>query len=122
MMSVVGAGVISTAVDGLAGLVNIHFLRRYLPEAVSGHWFLALTAGGSLMLAQGALAPSVARFTARQAGSAGVGAGGLASVRRPTARLMVLLSAAGVLAFVGYLWPVARDQRLGFGAGASWCA
>ncbi len=118
----IGAGVISTAVDGLAGLVNIHFLRHYLPESVSGYWFLALTAGGFLMLAQSALTPAVARFTAQQSGGRGIPIGGLATVRRLTRWLMMLLLVAAVGAFMVYLRPVARAANLGTGAGASWFA
>ena len=118
----VGAGLISTAVDGLAGLVNIHFLRLYLPESESGYWFLALTTGGFLMLAQNALTPAVARFTAQQSGGRGTLIGGLASVRRITRWLTLLLLATSVMAFVIYLWPVARAANLGMGAGASWIA
>ncbi len=120
----VGAGVVSTGVDGVVGLLNIHYFLHYLPETVAGFWMLSVTAGGFLMLAQGAISPAVARFTAQQIGGSHGQAAAvrLDSIRRLTLQMVGGLLVSGLLIFLGYLQPVARQNHLGPLAAASWVA
>src|ERR1039458_3552650 len=57
----VGAGLISLAIDGIAGLIIFGLLVRYLPPKSAGYWILITTTGSFLLLLQCGLGPTVAR-------------------------------------------------------------
>ncbi len=116
----VGAGVISTGVDGLVGLSNIHFFFKYLPETVVGFWLVSVTIGGFLMLAQSAITPVIARFTAQQTTDFKNLTGRYAGIRWLTHQLILVLVLVGLLAYLAYLRPVGREQHFALTAAASW--
>jgi O-antigen/teichoic acid export membrane protein len=109
----VGAGAVSIAVDGIAALITIHFLLKFVSAAEAGYWLLMTTLGGLLLLGQGAIGPSVARHVAQRLDS---GNGETTSVAR-MARLMaasVLVVAA--LCYVLYL----RHVKVDISTTATW--
>jgi O-antigen/teichoic acid export membrane protein len=116
----VGAGVLSTGVDGLAGLLNVHFLNRFLPGTVSGYWMLCLTVGGFLVLAQSAVVPVVARLTAQHSGHPRNWSLVLARIRELIRRLVGLQLIISGVAFFGYLRTTGRTQHLGFDGLGIW--
>ena len=116
----VGAGMVSTAVDGLVGLFNIHYYSICLPETASGFWMLLVTIGGFLILAQSSIVPVISRFTAQQCGPIESRAAGLANVRRLAQQALALLLVASLLSYLGYILPVGRKYHLGLTALTSW--
>lgn len=118
----VGAGVLSTAVDGLAGLLNIHFLFRYLPDTASGFWLVVVTVGGLFILSQACLSASVSRHVARSAAVGTITRHEDSIIRRLTGRLMTVVMLAGLAVYLGYLRPVADKSLLGANASVGWLA
>lgn len=109
----VGAGAVSIAVDGIAALITIHFLLKFLPAAAAGYWLLVTTLGGLLLLGQGAIGPSVARHVAQRLDS---GNDELTSVSR-----MARLMAAGVLVVAALCYVLyLRHVNVGIATTANW--
>jgi O-antigen/teichoic acid export membrane protein len=112
----VGAGAASIAVDGLAALISIHFLLKYLPAAEAGYWMLVTTMGGLLLLGQGAISPSIARHVAQGKFGQGQSAAGVRRLSWFIASVVMLIA---VIAYFFYLRGVA-DTSLHFQAWLSW--
>lgn len=122
----IGAGMASTAVDGVTGLINIYLIRQYMPEAVSGFWMLVVSAGGFLMLAHASSAPAISRLVAQRteerAECRSEGGARFESVHLVTSLMMWITVAVGILLYLGYLRAVITELGLGQTTAISWFA
>jgi O-antigen/teichoic acid export membrane protein len=117
-----GAGLISLALDGLAGLVILSLLTRHLPPNEAGYWILITTTGSFLLMLQCGLGPTVAR----EVGQTRIPENSarmprlLGTVRQAFAVVAGLVVVVAVALYVFYLRGAAADNRLGPGTAVAW--
>jgi len=118
----VTAGILSTATDGLAGILNIHYLFKFLPEHAASFWLLVVTAGGVLLLAQNAVIPAVSRLIAqsnKEVTSQSI-RNLIWTIHRTTLGICFTMLAGAIIVYFSYLEPLSSKNSLGPEAGWTW--
>lgn len=118
----VGAGVVSLAVDGVAGMLLLRLLARYLPPESAGYWILVTTTGSLLTLLQCGLGPSVARRVAQDLArnDAHIMARVVATVRRALLFVVAGVLLASLLFYMVQLRSSAAATGLPWQATVAW--
>ena len=118
----VGAGIISLALDGIAGLIIFGLLVRYLPPKSAGYWILITTTGSFLMMLQCGLGPTVAR----EVGQTRIPENQthlpqlFGTVRQAFAFVVVLVAVVAVALYFFYLQGAAKNSNLGRSSAEAW--
>jgi O-antigen/teichoic acid export membrane protein len=118
----VGAGMISLALDGLASIITLGLLIRYLPAREAGYWILITTTGSFLLMLQCGLGPTVAREVGQtripenQARLPQL----LGTVRQAFVVVAVLVALVAVALHFFYLRGAARSSQLGSNTALAW--
>jgi O-antigen/teichoic acid export membrane protein len=118
----VAAGMISLAIDGLAGLIILGLLVRYLPPKAASYWLLITTTGSFLLLLQCGLGPTVAR----EVGQTRIPENQprlpqlFGTIRQAFVFVAALVAVVAVALYFFYLRGVARSNGLGSQTAAAW--
>lgn len=122
----VGAGIVSTGVEAVCGLISLPMLMKYLPLQEAGYWNIGTTLVGFLMLLQCGLGPTISREFAILRGKSGSFIGDSESILNMAAvRWAGLIVGCGVMViggiiYLGYLAPLAHKNSLGLGSAGAW--
>jgi O-antigen/teichoic acid export membrane protein len=117
-----GAGIISLAVDGVAGLIIFGLLVRYLSPKDAGYWILITTAGSFLLMLQCGLGLTVAR----EVGQTRIPENQsrlpqlFGTVRRAFVFVAILVVVVAVAVYVCYLQGAAKSSNLGSQCAGAW--
>jgi O-antigen/teichoic acid export membrane protein len=118
----VGAGIISLAIDGLAGLIVLGLLVRHLPPKIAGYWILITTTGSFLLMLQCGLGPTVAREVGQTRipdnlpGLPRL----LGTVRQAFVLVAVLVAVVALALYIFYLHGAAKSSDLGSESAVAW--
>jgi O-antigen/teichoic acid export membrane protein len=116
------AGMVSLAVDGVAGLVIYGLLMRNLPALIAGYWVLITTTGSFLLLLQCGLGPTVAR----EVGQTRIPANVLrlpqlfGTVRQAFILVAILVAVTAPIVYFVYLRGAAKTSNLGNESALAW--
>lgn len=118
----VGAGMISLAIDGIAGLIIFGLLVRYLSAKNAGYWILITTTGSFLLILQCGLGLTVAR----EVGQTRIAQNRtrlpqlFGTVRQAFICVAVLVALVATALYAFYLRGAAKSSNLGSEAAVAW--